>query len=343
MDGWSFFVCLEELGALYSARRRGESARLPAPGARYADYVRWQAALLRGPRGAELTAYWRRQLGGDLPPLGLTTDRPRPPMQTFNGDRHAFGLGAALTGRLRALAEEQGTTLFPVLMTGFMALLFRYTGQPDLRVASQVAHREQGEFANVVGCFADSTVIRADLTGTPSFRSLLDQVSETSLAALEHQELPFSAVVEALPLERDPSRPPLCDVGFILQKSHLFQLAREVTTDGEGGVSPFGVPAGGEEAGVMVLGELTLQTYPVEQSAARYDLELQMIEAGGSLSAVLTYNTDLFDRETVARMGTNLVGLLEQAVVVPDTALQLLPVLSLAERRQLLSWGCVQI
>jgi hypothetical protein len=337
VDGWSLYLCLEELGALYTAHRQGVPADLPEPEAEYSAYVAWQAELLRSSRGAELSDYWRGQLSGHLPPLGLATDRPRPKVQTSHGARYAFGIDAELTAGLNRLAEEQDTTLFTVLLAGLHVLLYRYTGQPDVRVASVVAHREQARFSRVVGYFADSVVLRANLSGEPEFRTVLSRVADTALDALEHQDMPFAALVEMLQLERDPSRTPLCDVGFVLQKSQRFAFARDTAS----GVSPFGLRSPGESGLALELGELRLQSYPVEHRAARYDLELQALAADQTLSAVLTYNTDLFYPDTVKRMADNFTTLLRSAVAAPDTPVTQLRILSVGERGLLLRWGQV--
>ncbi|MFB9468542.1 condensation domain-containing protein [Nonomuraea salmonea] len=334
LDAWSAFQCLDELGVLYTARLRGEPPDLPEVGARYTDYVRRQAALLGGPEGARLAAYWRSRLAGPLPDLGLRTDRPRPRVRRRRGDRCPMSFDAELSAALRRLADAEAATLFVVLLAGFYTLLYRHTGQADLRVATPTAHREQAAFSQVVGYFADSVVLRADLAGPPSFRVLVRRVRDGVLDALDHQDLPFAVLVDLLNPERDPSRPPLCEVSFGMQKSHRvrFRQAR-----GPEGVSLFGLRSA--DALVLDLGDLVLAPHPLSHPTSRYDLDLQLHETDGTIAGALTYDTDLFDRATVERLVSNLRVLLAAAAADPDAPLSRLPMLTEEEQRLMLGWG----
>ncbi len=318
IDGWSFYVCLEELGAFYTARLHRRAAGLPPVTAHYFDYIAEQARMLQEP-------------------LALPTDRPRPRTQAYRGARVAFALDADLTAALAGLAGRRGTTLFTVLLAGLQAVLSRHTGQTDIRIAAMVAHRERAEYARTVGYFADPVVVRGDLSGAPGFAELVDRVGADVLGALEHQDLPFAALVQTLQVERDPGRAPLCDVGFMLQKSQRFAFVR----DEGGGASPLGLRSDGESGLALQLGELRLATFPVEHPAARYDLELQMLQADETLSGALTYNTDLFDRATVERLAGHLVMFLRSAVADPERPLARHPLLPDEERERLLRWSRV--
>jgi hypothetical protein len=335
IDGWSLYVCLEDLGALYTARVTGTPADLPTVDAQYFDYVAWQSNLLEGPAGDRLVEYWRERLSGDLTPLNLPTDRPRPRAQTYRGARVPFALDEELTAALAELAQRRGATLFAVLLAGLQAVLSRYTGQRRPRVAAMVAHRERAEFGRTVGYFADALVVRGDLSGEPGFAELVDRAGAEVLGALEHQDLPFAELVRASQVERDPGRAPLCDVGFVLQRSHRFAFVRDDT----GGASPLGLRSSGESGLVLELGALRLSTFPVDHPVSRYDLELQMVQADTTLSAVLTYNSDLFDRQTAERMADHLVTFLRSAVADPHLPLSRHDLLPAPERRRLLRWG----
>jgi hypothetical protein len=341
MDAWSVFQCLDELGTLYAARLRGEKPELPEVQARYTDYVRWQAAMLGGAEGARLAGYWGRRLSGALPDLGLATDRPRPRIRRQHGDRCAIECDAELSAALRGLADAEGTTLFVVLLAGFYALLHRHTGQTDIRVATPMAHRDQASFGQVVGYFADSVVLRADLSGSPSFRRFVHRVRDDVLEALDHQGLPFAALVDLLRAERDASRPTLCDISFGMQKSHRarFRRAAPAGSGGAGGASLFGLRSAGADALVLDLGGLVLEPHPVSHPMSRYDLDLQLHEAGGTISGALTYDTDLFERSTVERLVGNLRVLLGAAAADPDLPISRLPLLTQEEQRLMLGWG----
>ncbi|MFG1959245.1 condensation domain-containing protein [Nonomuraea sp. NPDC049028] len=341
MDAWSVFQCLDELASLYVARLRGKPPDLPEVQARYTDYVRWQAAMLGGAEGARLTAYWGGRLSGAPPDFGLRTDRPRPRVRGHRGDRCAVECGAELSSALHGVADAEGATLFVVLLAGFYALLHRHTGQTDLRVATPMAHRDQASFGQVVGYFADSVVLRADLSGAPSFRLLVRRVRDTVLEALDHQGLPFAALVDLLKVERDPSRPPLCDISFGMQKSHRarFRRAASASPGGAGGASLFGLRSSGADALVLDLGGLLLEPHPVSHPMSRYDLDLQLHEADGTIFGALTYDTDLFERSTVERLVGNLRVLLGAAAADPDLPISRLPMLTEEEQRLMLGWG----
>jgi thioester reductase-like protein len=308
VDGWSLNLLSEEVRALYAAEVRGQKAALPPVARQYTDYVRWQQKLLDGPRGTELWTYWQEQLGGDLPVLDLPLDRPRPPVQSYNGAAHSFSLDEGLTRELKALAEAEHATLYTVLLTAFTLLLHRYTGQDDLVVGSPTFGRTESEFENVVGYFVNPVALRADLRGNPTVRACLAQLRRTAVAAMDHQDFPFPLLVERLLPGRDASRSPLFQAVFALQQASRVNLERvaEATT---GESHSAGVLAGDGGARIS-LGDLLLDTYPLEQRVARFDLELQMIEAGGVLSGNLQYNTDLLEPATVERMARHFRNLL---------------------------------
>ncbi|HEY0172991.1 MAG TPA: amino acid adenylation domain-containing protein, partial [Pyrinomonadaceae bacterium] len=223
-DGWSVGVFLRELSALYGAHLRGEPPPLEELPVQYADYAVWQREWLQGEVLEEQLRYWRRQLGGELPVLGLPTGRPRPPALSYKGaDRH-FELTAELTGRLKEFNRREGVTLFMSLLAAFNALLHRYTGQTDLVVGAPIAGRNRRELEGLIGFFVNTLALRTDLSGRPSFRELLGRVRATTLGAFAHQELPFEKLVEELHPQRDMSRNPLFQVTLALQNAPLEEM-----------------------------------------------------------------------------------------------------------------------
>ena len=222
-DFWSLVLVLEEMQALYPAECDGRPAALPAPAREYRDFVRWQADLLAGPEGERLWEYWERQLAGAPTVLDLPTDRPRPPVFSRRGGAVPWRLGPDLVRRLKALAASEATTLYAVLLAAFQVQLGRYTGQEDFLVGCPFAGRSRPGFEDVIGYFINMLPLRADLSGDPPFRALLRRVGATVLDALQHQDYPFPLLVERLVLERDPSRAPLVQVSFTLEKAHRSQ------------------------------------------------------------------------------------------------------------------------
>jgi len=304
IDFWSLAILLDELNILYPAESAGVKAPLPRLQLKYTDYVGWQAEMLAGPEGERLWTYWRKQLGGKLPTLQLRTDRLRPAIPTYRGASHDFTINAELSTGLRALAKAHGATLYMVLLAAFQVLLSYHTGQDELLVGSPMVGRSRVEFEGIVGLFTNPVVLRANLFANPTFQEFLVQVRETVLGALEHQDFPTVLLVERLRPPRDLSRPPLCQVMFVLDKPH--KTARS------------GAPAfAASETGLrMNPGGLVLDSVPLERRAATLDLVLLIFETQESLAAAMRYNTDLFDAATVARMSRHyeilLRGLLQE-------------------------------
>jgi aspartate racemase len=324
VDFWSLAVILNELGVLYPAEKAGRPAALPPLDLQYTDFVRWQTAMLASPAGERLWDYWKKQLAGPLPVLNLPTDRPRPPIQMFRGAQHDFTLNDELARRLRALAKAEGATLYMVLLAAFELMLYYHSGQEDILVASPMVGRSRAEFEGLVGFFANPVVLRANLSGNPTFRAFLGQVRQTVLAALEHQDYPTLRLVQRLRPPRDLSRSPLCQTMFVLDKPHR--------------VAEHAAPgfARGETGLRMDLGGFVMESIPLERRAATLDLVMLIIETTGSLSASIRFNTDLFDAATIARMAGHFHALLESVLRDPAAAIDDLEILTGAEGQQLL-------
>jgi amino acid adenylation domain-containing protein/non-ribosomal peptide synthase protein (TIGR01720 family) len=308
-DGWSLGVFVQELGALYSAFDAGAAAPLPPLPIQYADYAIWQRAWLRGAVLEAQLAYWRDQLGGELPVLDLPLDRPRPPTQFYRGATQRFVLPAPLTGALKQLSRRAGVTLFMTLLAVFQTLLARYSGQADLAVGVPIANRTRAEIEHLIGFFVNTLVLRTNLAGEPSVRALLLRVREVCLGAYAHQDLPFEKLVDELKPDRDMSHNPLFQVMFGLQNMPLRDLE---------------------------LPSVTLRTIPAENGTAKFDLWLALSERGEQLAGTLEYSTDLFDASSIARMIGHFATLLAGAVADPDQAITALPLLTAAERQQVL-------
>jgi amino acid adenylation domain-containing protein/non-ribosomal peptide synthase protein (TIGR01720 family)/FkbM family methyltransferase len=323
-DFWSLELLVHELGALYAAEQNGGNALLPPIASEGADYVRWQNRMLESENGERHWNYWSQQLAGELAPLNLPTDRPRPPAQTYRGASQSFDLNSELTRKLKELGRRQGATLYMTLLAAFQTLLYRYTGQTDISVGSPSSNRSRTEFNGVVGYFVNSIVLRSDLSGQLTFEAFLENVRQTVLAAFTHQEYPFSLLVERLLGERDPSRSPLFQTAFNLQKAHLHDDGLALLALNNSGVQ-------------VNLGGLHLESVAVEQQVAKFDLTLSVTEARGSIEASLEYNIDLFDKATIVRMTGHLQTLLESIVDDPAQRLAEIPLLTNQEREHLLN------
>ncbi|HEY4426357.1 MAG TPA: amino acid adenylation domain-containing protein, partial [Pyrinomonadaceae bacterium] len=319
IDFWSLAILMRELGELYRDGRLATSQT-----SNYFDYVRWEQSLLHREAGERLATFWQKELAGELPVLNLHTDRPRPTVQTFRGASEPLRLDAQITTRLAALAQANDATLFMTLLAAFKVLLYRYTGQEDLLVGSPTAGRHSAQFASTVGYFVNPVVLRTSPNGALSFAEFLQQVRNATLAAFAHQEYPFALLVKQLQPERDPSRSPLFQAMFTLNKA---QLA------GEEAMGAFSL---GEAGARMNLGGLPLESMRLEQRIAQFDLSLTTAEIGDELSASLEYNTDLFESATIKRLLGHFQTLLEGVVADPCARLDRLPLLNESERRLLI-------
>ncbi|RMF31802.1 MAG: amino acid adenylation domain-containing protein, partial [Chloroflexi bacterium] len=308
-DGWSIGVFIGELTTLYTAFTSGQPSPLPELPIQYADFAVWQREWLQGEVLEEQLAYWKQQLGDDPGILELPTDRPRPPIYTNNGAVLSRKLSKRLADALQALSREEGVTLFMTLLAAFQTLLHRYTGQEKISVGTPIANRNRAEIEGLIGFFVNTLVLRTDLSGNPTFRHLLKRVREVTLGAYAHQDLPFEMLVDALQPERDMSHTPLFQVMFILQNA----------------------PVQGQE-----LPGLTLSQVETHPGTSTFDLTLSMAEGPDGLEASVEYNTDLFDAATIRRMLDHFQTLLEAIAADPDRPIAELPLLTEAERRQLL-------
>ncbi len=311
-DGWSMGILFQELAALYEAYAAGKPSSLPELPIQYADFAVWQRQWLQEEVLEAQFAYWKQQLGSHSPVLELPTDRPRPAVQTFRGARHSLVLPQSLSEGLKVLSRQEGVTLFMTLLAAFNTLLYRYTGQDDIIVGAPIANRNRSEIEGLIGFFTNTLVLRTDLSGNPTFRELLGRVRAVALGAYAHQDLPFEKLVEALHPERDLSHNPLFQVMFILQNA---------------------------QAEVLTLSGLTVHPLEVDTGTAKFDLILSMIEGAEGLKGTFEYNTDLFDATTINRMVGHFETLLEGIIADSEQRLSDLPLLTEAERHQLLAWN----
>ncbi len=309
IDAWSATIFYRELGAIYAALLRKQPAGLPELPVRYSDFAVWQRAWLNSPAFASQLSYWRKQLAG-LTPLQIPTDRPRPHRQSYRGEQQSVVLAAPLAASLQAISQSAGASLFMTLLAAFQVLLHRYTGQDDIVVGSPIANRNRREVEGLIGCFTNTLALRSDLSGNPEFRTLLSRVRATVLDALTHQDLPFEKLMEELPQERDLSRTPIFQVMFVFNNTALK-------------FNQFG----------------SVQAEPVDfqSTIARFDLTLSVMELESGLKAELIYNTDLFDEVTARNMAGHLQTLLGGIAADPERRIANLPLLTTAERNQLLT------
>ncbi|MCV4043610.1 non-ribosomal peptide synthase/polyketide synthase [Pseudomonas aeruginosa] len=313
-DGWSMRVLVEELIALYGARRQGVEATLPDLPIQYADYAIWQRHWLEAGERERQLEYWMARLGGGQSVLELPTDRQRPALPSYRGARHELQLPQALGRQLQALAQREGTTLFMLLLASFQALLHRYSGQDEIRVGVPVANRNRVETERLIGFFVNTQVLRADLDTQMPFLDLLQQTRVAALGAQSHQDLPFEQLVEALQPERSLSHSPLFQAMYNHQN----------------------LGSAGRQSLAAQLPGLSVEDLSWGAHSAQFDLTLDTYESEQGVHAEFTYATDLFEAATVERLARHWRNLLEAVVAEPRRRLGDLPLLDAEERATLL-------
>ncbi|MFD2691964.1 condensation domain-containing protein, partial [Streptomyces phyllanthi] len=327
-DEWSERIFWRELSALYRALRAGEPDPLPPLGVQYADFAVWQRSWLTGDVLDGQLAYWRDKLAG-APVLDLPTDRPRPPVRSSEGAAAGFTIPAETADAVRRIARANGATMFMTLLAAFDVVLARYCGTDDVTVGTPVAGRTRAETEDLIGFFVNTLVLRADLSGDPSFAELLRRVRETTLDGYAHQDLPFEQLVDALVTERDRSRPPLFQVLFSYDPpapeddNENTRLADD-RADSHPGWDTGSGP--GPDAGPSPL-------------RVKTDLGVTLVDSGRALIGEIQYSTALFDAATIDRMAGHLAVVLEAVAAGAGRRVAELPILSAAERRQLIADG----
>jgi amino acid adenylation domain-containing protein len=309
-DGWSTGVLFGELSALYEAFARGEASPLPELPVQYADFAVWQRAWLSGEVLERQIAWWRERLEGAPPLLELPTDRPRAAAPDTRAGRLFRVLPPETAEGVRALARREGATLYMVLLAALDLLLARWSGQDDVVVGTPIANRTRRETEELIGFFVNTLALRADLSGNPSFQALLGRVREGTLGAYQHQDVPFERLVDELRVERSLSHTPLFQVMFAVN-------------DGTGGLRPWG--------GVAV------EPFASGAGAAKFDLDVMVVEQEGGLGVGFTYREELWDASTLERVAGAYALLLAAAVADPGRPVLALPLVSDAERERLLA------
>ncbi|XXX82738.1 amino acid adenylation domain-containing protein [Sorangium sp. So ce134] len=308
-DGWSVTLMMRELEHLYGAEAGGAAAALPSLDIQYKDFARWQRQWLSGEVLEEQLDHWRRQLAGAPPLLQLPADRPRPARPSFRGAVERFHIDPHLTDGLQRAGQGQGATLFMTLLAGFSALLARYARTEDLVIGSPIANRNRVEIEPLIGFFVNTLVLRVDLSRAPTFAELIQRVKATTLAAYEHQDLPFERLVEELSPERGLNCPPVFQVVFVLHN---------VPDEKEGS------------------SRVRLRPFFVESGTSKQDIWLSLKQVDGGLSGIVEYNVELFDAATIRRMIGHYDLLLRALVDDVGRKVHAVPLVTEAEARLLL-------
>ncbi|MBK3441399.1 non-ribosomal peptide synthetase [Pseudomonas lactis] len=308
-EGWAMDIFARELSALYEAFIDERDSPLPALPVQYLDYSVWQRQWMEAGERQRQLDYWTAQLGNEHPLLELPGDRPRPPVQSHRGELYRFDLSDELAARVRAFNAQHGLTLFMTMTATLAVLLYRYSGQTDLRIGAPVANRIRPESEDLIGAFLNTQVLRCQLTGQMQVSELFEQVRHTVIEGQSHQDLPFDHLVEALQPPRSAAYNPLFQVMCNVQRWE-FQQSRQ-------------------------LAGMTVEYLANDARATKFDLNLEVTDLDHRLGCCLTYSTDLFDEPRIARMAAHWCNLLEALIAYPGQRLSELPLLSTDEQRAL--------
>ncbi|HEX7721554.1 MAG TPA: amino acid adenylation domain-containing protein [Pyrinomonadaceae bacterium] len=311
-DGWSVGIFHRELSALYDAYVSGGSSPFSALPIQYPDYAFWQREWFEGDLHESQLAYWKKQFATMPPALELPADHQRPNVQAyraFRGAQQTIVLPAALARRLRVLCQKENVTLFMLLMAAYQILLHRYTGEEDIVVGTPIAGRQMAETEELIGLFINTLAIRGNVSSDATVRDFLNHMKQVALGAYAHQDLAFEQLVKELQPERTLAHNPLFQVMFVLQSEEILPLQ---------------------------LSGLTAQHFRVDHVMANFDLTLDIVERNDELVCLFESNADLFEAETIGRMMTHFQNLLEGMADNLEQRISDLPLLSAAERHQLL-------
>src|SRR5579864_9213663 len=319
-DGWTFNVFLKELTEFYRFHVSGAAAEVaPAP-LQFGDFTQWQKEWMEGEEAREELEFWKKTLAGAPPVLLLPHDHPRPAIQTYRGRSPRMEISEALQAELMSLALQQRATMFMVYATAFQILLFRYSGQRDFCIGTGIANRRWRETQDLIGMLVNNIPLRLQLEGDPAVFEVLQKVKCVTLDAYSRQDVPFDKVVQELDPVRDLRYNPIFQVLFSFHDSPV--ACRDlpgVTVEMDAGLS---------------------------NGSAKFDMNVIVIPARAASSSVnygpLTkvlweYNSDLFEAETIAQMMKHYVRILEEMARYPSRRISEIDVLTVEERRLLLT------
>ncbi|PSL30051.1 non-ribosomal peptide synthetase [Chitinophaga ginsengisoli] len=309
-DEWSLQILVREVLNLYNNYVASTEVVLPSLPLQYKDYAHWQSAAMESVRLKAQRSYWLAKLGGTLPVLELPVDRPRPAVQTYNGQQYLFEWSPEISNSWRSFLEAQHVTMFMGLLSLVKLLLFRYSGQQDIIVGTPVAGRDHPDLEGQIGYYLNTLALRSNINGESGFNTLLSAVKQTSLEAFDNQLYPFDRLVEELGVNRDLSRSPLFDVVLILQNVQVEAIA---------------LP---EMANVLIT------PAAMDPGISKGDLRFQFEDQGTHINGSIEYNTDIYDRARITRMLLHLQQLMVAVMAQPELPLTTLNYLTEEEREE---------
>ncbi len=314
IDGWSMDILIKEISQFYNAFCLGIEDPLQPLSIQYGDYAVWQQEHIRGERYDFQCSYWKEQLSGLAPLLNLPTDYIRPSVQSYRGDSCPIEIPKPLSNELSLYAQSQGVTLFHVLLGGMAVLLSRYARTTDIPIGTAIANRPQQALEELIGCFANTVVLRCNVSRDHNFTTLVRAVRDTALDAFSHSDIPFDGVVESVQPERSLGVPPIFQVMFRLNNQ----------AQGEG----------------LNFQDVTIEPFPfLSRETVELDLNISLVETPDGIKGRFSYVTDLFKSTTIERFIQHYIKILTEALKEPSKPISTLALLSNEETQQLEHWN----
>ncbi|OBK56796.1 hypothetical protein A5657_00005 [Mycobacterium kubicae] len=322
-DGWSIGVLAADISSAYASRYAGDPpgwAELPV---QYADYTLWQRENLGdlsdqdSPLAAQVQ-FWEQALAGMPHRLELPTDRPYPPVADHRGASATVQWPPELQRRVHDVAREHNATSFMVVQAALAVLLARLSASSDVAVGFPIAGRGDPALESLVGFFVNTLILRVDVAGDPTFAELLAQVRGRSLAAYEHQDVPFEVLVERLNPPRSMTHHPLIQVMLSWQNTASLELT---------------------------VADLKVSRRPVDTHTARMDVAIFLGErftdtgAPDGIAGTVEFRTDVYDAATIESLMKRLERALVALTTDPTARLSSLDLLDVGERARLDAWG----
>lgn len=312
LDGWSIDILMKEIGECYKAYSSGEEPTLPKLEIQYSDYSIWHNEWLNSPQALSQLDFWKKELENAPVLLQLPLVKPRPAIQTLNGASEFFEIDKELFAGVKRLANENGCSLFMVMYAAFTVLLYRYSHQEDLAIGTTIANRNRAEIEPLIGSFANTIVLRSDLSGNPSFKNYLIRVKEKLLNTYDNQDIPFEKIVEEVKPERSLSHTPIFQILFELQ-----EVSDKLDS----------------------FTNLKMTAIEPENTSAKFDMNLLFLVRNGSLNGNLEYNSDLFDKDYIFRMIGHYKNILKSIVKNHDNEIDKIDYITEKEIETIRSWN----
>ncbi|MBN2442196.1 MAG: amino acid adenylation domain-containing protein [Spirochaetales bacterium] len=311
-DGWSLGIFVKEFFILYEALTKNQTPVLPELKIQYADFAHWQRNWLKEDVLKEKIRYWKEKLKGELPVCDMPFDKSRPAVQTYNGRNYKWQISFKLTEKLNQLSQNADVTLFMVLLTAFNILIYRYTGVDDICLGIPVANRVRPELENLLGFFANTIVMRSDMSGDPVFIQLLKKIKQNTIEAYTHQDAPFEKLVEELKPERDLSRSPIYQIMFALQNITVPQLQQK---------------------------DFSMEMLNLDNGTTQNDLSVYIEETENGLDGISVYNSDLFFHDSIVSLMEHFTRLLEGIVEDPEKQISEYDILTEKTKQSFSLWN----